>query len=83
MKTYIHIGVDKCGSSSLQSFLSLNGEFLNNENRLIEYKCLTKNGILTSEKIKFLDSIIMNFWHKKLKDVIYILIIFVRFFFNK
>lgn len=54
MKTYIHIGVDKCGSSSLQRYLSINGQFLNNKNRLIEYKCLTKNGILTSDKIKFL-----------------------------
>ena len=56
MKTYIHIGVDKCGSSSLQRFLSINGLFLNNKNQYFEYKCFSKKGILSPEKIKLLSS---------------------------
>ena len=56
MKTYIHIGVDKCGSSSLQRFLSTNGLFLNNQNKYFEYRCFSKKGILSPEKIKLLSS---------------------------
>ncbi len=56
MKTYIHAGVDKCGSSSLQRFLSINGSLLDNKNRLIIYKCLTRKGLLSPQKIKSLSN---------------------------
>ena len=56
MKTYIHIGVDKCGSSSLQRFLSTNGLFLNKENQSFEYRCFSKKGILSQKKIKLLSN---------------------------
>ena len=52
MKTYIHIGLDKSGSSSIQQYLSENAYFKNSQNKLIEYKCLTKNGVLKGDEIK-------------------------------
>ena len=52
MRTYIHIGLDKSGSSSIQQYLSENAYFKNSQNKLIEYKCLTKNGVLNGDQIK-------------------------------
>ena len=42
MKTIIHIGADKCGSSSIQKFLTLNPELYSNFGKL-KYACIEKN----------------------------------------
>ena len=52
IKSYIHIGVDKCGSSSLQNFFSQNIDLKNFSNRSLKYYCLTSNGLLKSSEIK-------------------------------
>ena len=52
MKSFIHIGLDKCGSSTLQRFFSENAHFHNSQNKSLEYKCLTKNGVLNGNQIK-------------------------------
>ena len=54
MRTFVHIGLDKCGSSSLQQLFSENGFFKTSQNVLLEYKCLTKNGVLNGNEIKIL-----------------------------
>ena len=56
MRTFIHIGLDKCGSSSLQQYFSENGYFKTSQNKLLEYKCLTKNGVLNGNQVKELSN---------------------------
>jgi hypothetical protein len=53
VRTVLHIGADKCGSSSIQSFLSHNrrlktGSLLSN----LSYACLGKNGLKLGDKIE-------------------------------
>lgn len=52
IKSFIHIGVDKCGSSSLQQFLSNNIELKSFSNRSLDYYCITNNGILKTKELK-------------------------------
>ena len=56
MRTYVHIGLDKCGSSSLQKFFSQNPYITNINNTKFEYRCFTKNGTLNGNQVKKLQN---------------------------
>lgn len=53
LRSVLHIGADKCGSSSIQSFLSHHCELTAGPNNSkLTYACLSKNGLKTSERIE-------------------------------
>lgn len=50
---YLHVGASKCGSSALQSSLSLSPTLLHPDGRQFQYICLRENGqVLQGEKLK-------------------------------
>lgn len=51
-KIYLHIGADKCGSSSIQYFLSQNKNLKNNSGEAIDYICIIPPGeVITQPEI--------------------------------
>ena len=58
MKSILHIGADKCGSSSLQKFLTINPE-LSTRRGSLKYACIkdNHNKIFLGKEIKYLTSL--------------------------
>ena len=51
-KIYLHIGADKCGSSSIQYFLTQNKNLKNNSGEAIDYICIIPPGeVITQPEI--------------------------------
>ena len=53
MKTTLHLGADKCGSSSIQSALSFNPQFKNINGENFKYGVINKGKILFDNQIKY------------------------------
>jgi len=52
LRSILHIGADKCGSSSIQSFLSQHRAFKTGQELTpLNYACLTPNGLKTGSRI--------------------------------